>query len=72
MTTIRTGLSSPIMEVKGQGHQGQKNALSAAITHMGVCEWYVLAASAMQQIRAAPADERISWRARGDISGVVQ
>jgi len=26
----------------------------------------------MQQQRVAPADERISWRARGDIGGGVQ
>jgi len=28
-----------------------KNALSAANTHMSVCEWYALAASVMQQQR---------------------
>ena len=50
---------------------GTRNALSAANTHTGACEWYALAASAMQQQRTAAADERISWRPRGDIGGGV-
>jgi len=62
------------MEVKGQKSRspGTKNALSTANTHPGACQWHALAASAMQQQRAAPTDERISWRARGDIGGGVQ
>ena len=48
-----------------------KNALSAANTHTGACEWYALAASGIQQQRAAAADESISWRPRGDIGGGV-
>jgi len=39
---------------------------------MGVCEWYALAASAMQQKRAALAEERIFWWVRGDISSGVR
>jgi len=46
--------------------------LSAVNTHTAACEWYALAASVMQQQPAAPADERISWRPRGDTGGGVQ
>ena len=48
---------------------GIKNALSTASTHSSACEWYALAANIMQQQREVPADERISWRARGNIGG---
>ena len=43
-----------------------KNVLSAANTHLGVYEWYVLADCSMQQ----RTDERISWLRRGDFSGL--
>jgi len=66
--------SSPILVVKGQRSRspGTKNALRAANTHPGAYEWYALAASRMPQQRAAAADERISWRPRGDVGGGVQ
>jgi len=45
--------------------------LSAASTHTGACEWYALAASAMQQQHAAAADEHISCLARDDVGSGV-
>jgi len=45
-----------------------KNAISDANTHPCEYEWYALAARCKQ--RAAAADGRISWLARGDFGGL--
>jgi len=58
--------------VKGQKSRslGTKNALSVANTHPGAYEWYALAASNVQQQRAAATDGRISWLRRGDFGAL--
>jgi len=45
---VQKSRPSSIVKVKAQGHQGQKNALSAADTP-GAYEWYALAANSVQQ-----------------------
>ena len=55
-----------MLEVKGQGHQGQKTRLALPRPTRHVYEWYALIATGVQQQRAAAADECISWRPRGD------
>jgi len=60
------------LEVKGQGHQGQKMHLVLLRPTRLAYEWYALAASGTQQQRATAANERISWQPRGDIGGGLQ
>ena len=60
--------SSPILEAQGQRSRspGTKNVLSAAKPHLASVQMICPVAA------ASPADERICWRARGDIRGGVQ
>jgi len=56
------------LEIKGQGHEGQKMRLALRSPTRLPYKWYAV----LQAVAAVvPADERISWRARGDIGGGV-
>ena len=61
-------MCSSILEVKGQRSRspGTKNVLSAVRPHPALVRMVCPVAV------AAPADERICWRAMGDIRGGVQ
>jgi len=51
---VQKSRPSSNVNVKGQGHQGQKNALSAAANPPSAYEWYAIAANSVQQERTGP------------------